>query len=294
VYCTEAKFEYNDDIPMWPAPGSCLVYPQHKIVPSTPISPSGGKVIAPDRTGVYLPQYAVDGTVTVSIKTADELTPEEKANVSVAQVDTSAADKKKVKKILEDTLRKIEVKKLADNTKCEEFKKPVRIELPYKDKDNDGKVDGTDIPVDTLRVCRLTEDNGKPEWEIVDDDGYGVDKDKQVVWVNVKHLSMYALAQVDTEETLKEQSLQTEVYVYPNPFVAAEGHTEFVFKGLPNTGSIKIYTLSGELVKEIVIAGGEAKWDARNDDGDEISSGVYVYVVKGEGVTETGKIAVIR
>jgi hypothetical protein len=140
----------------------------------------------------------------------------------------------------------------------------------------------------------LTEDNGKPEWEIVDDDGYGVDKDKQVVWVNVKRLSMYVLAQVDTEETLKEQSLQTGVYVYPNPFVAAEGHTEFVFKGLPNTGSIKIYTLSGELVKEIVIAGGEAKWNARNDDGDEISSGVYVYVVKGEGVTETGKIAVIR
>ncbi len=87
-----------------------------------------------------------------------------------------------------------------------------------------------------------------------------------------------------------------EVFAYPNPFIIPDhlleipGGVRFNFKG---TTEVRIFTLSGELVREgISNTGG---WDGRNEGGQFVAGGLYLfYIVTPEGESHTGKIAVIR
>lgn len=92
-------------------------------------------------------------------------------------------------------------------------------------------------------------------------------------------------------------------YNYPNP-VARE--TNFVFNiaaaTKPHDCKIKIYTVSGKLIKEIVaplnIGYNQIAWDARDNDGDYIANGVYLYkmVVEDDIKTETAiqKLVILK
>ncbi|HMK39806.1 MAG TPA: two-component regulator propeller domain-containing protein, partial [Bacteroidota bacterium] len=84
--------------------------------------------------------------------------------------------------------------------------------------------------------------------------------------------------------------------VYPNPFLVPNG-TLLTVDGLVANSSLKILTIDGRLVREIKTAGGRIGfWDGKDDQGNVVSSGVYVIV----GFTEdgsqagAGKVAVIR
>ncbi|MEW6041274.1 MAG: hypothetical protein AB1633_07100 [Elusimicrobiota bacterium] len=59
---------------------------------------------------------------------------------------------------------------------------------------------------------------------------------------------------------------------------------------------IDIFSLTGSPVKTFEkIDGGKADWDLKNITGEEISSGIYIYLVRDiAGKKKTGKIAVIR
>ncbi|MGD9643237.1 MAG: S8 family serine peptidase [Elusimicrobiales bacterium] len=80
---------------------------------------------------------------------------------------------------------------------------------------------------------------------------------------------------------------------YPNPFRPAS-HRLVAFKtaaGFDNAGlEIKIYTAEGELVKKL--AG--LSWDGRNEYGAEVASGVYVFRVRTDSDSATGKFALLR
>ncbi len=92
-------------------------------------------------------------------------------------------------------------------------------------------------------------------------------------------------------------------YNYPNP-VARE--TNFVFNiaasTKPHDCKIKIYTVSGKLIKEIFaplnIGYNQIAWDARDNDGDYIANGVYLYkmVVEDDIKTETAiqKLVILK
>ncbi|GAG92561.1 unnamed protein product, partial [marine sediment metagenome] len=65
--------------------------------------------------------------------------------------------------------------------------------------------------------------------------------------------------------------------------------------------AVKIYNVIGQLVRtldeegnEIRKSKGEAYWDGRNDNGDKVSSGLYVYVIQGGGDKAVGKITLIK
>ncbi|MBN2543816.1 hypothetical protein JXI42_13230 [bacterium] len=82
-----------------------------------------------------------------------------------------------------------------------------------------------------------------------------------------------------------------DVVNWPNPF---EDRTEFVyFLTVPVTDvTIKIYTESGRFIKQIKHASGNIgfnyePWDGRDDDGDHIANGTYIYkiIVKSSGKT---------
>ncbi len=94
------------------------------------------------------------------------------------------------------------------------------------------------------------------------------------------------------------------VYNYPNP---TSGETHFTFKltQIPDEMKIKIYTIAGRLIKEIKIPAidlsydfNKIYWDGRDEDGDIIANGVYLYKViltvgdKTEDVIQ--KLAIVR
>ncbi|TKJ41804.1 hypothetical protein CEE37_04345 [candidate division LCP-89 bacterium B3_LCP] len=118
------------------------------------------------------------------------------------------------------------------------------------------------------------------------------------------------IAQVSFEVTGWEEFRVTDVLNYPNPF---NNYTRFTFvlAGSGASGanvSIKIYTVAGRLVKVIDgIIGNDSfnyddpalVWNGRDEEGDLLSNGVYIYKVKAVGLTgnianETGKLIVMR
>jgi hypothetical protein len=85
-------------------------------------------------------------------------------------------------------------------------------------------------------------------------------------------------------------------HCYPNPFKPSMGHTKIRFTKLTRDIEIKIYTISGELIKTLKKsdANDYIEWDAKNSNGEDLASGVYLYLIKSAGQTKKGKLMIIR
>lgn len=94
------------------------------------------------------------------------------------------------------------------------------------------------------------------------------------------------------------------VKVFPNPWIpdsktSTNKHGTIgdgiKFEGLSNAGgTIYIYNATGELVRSVTWSDdSKAKWDGKNDRGEFVASGVYIWVIK-DGGTKSGKIVIIR
>lgn len=94
------------------------------------------------------------------------------------------------------------------------------------------------------------------------------------------------------------------VYNYPNPF-SSETYFTFKLTQIPDELKIKIFTVSGRMIKELAVPHGNLnydfnriEWDGRDDDGDLVANGVYLYKVIIKKGTETiqaiQKLAVVR
>lgn len=126
------------------------------------------------------------------------------------------------------------------------------------------------------------------------------------------HLDVYRFntdaAQVAEEKAKKELD---DIAVVPNPYVATavwepkpdfvtgRGERRIYFINLPNKGTIRIFTVNGELVKTIPIENnifnGAVSWNLLNEDNLEIAYGVYVYHVETEDYgTKIGKFAIVK
>jgi len=95
-----------------------------------------------------------------------------------------------------------------------------------------------------------------------------------------------------------------EVYNYPNPF-ADETYFTFKLTQIPDKVKIRIFTIAGRLIKELILSGTELNydlnkiyWDGIDSDGDEIGNGIYIYKVimdvDGDKQVETKKLAVVK
>jgi len=84
---------------------------------------------------------------------------------------------------------------------------------------------------------------------------------------------------------------------YPNPYRFSSGQ-QLRFNLDGNAGaSIKIYTLSGSLVREILAPPGSntTQWDVKNKEGKPIAIGIYLYRISmNNGGTLSGKLAVLK
>ncbi len=87
-----------------------------------------------------------------------------------------------------------------------------------------------------------------------------------------------------------------EAHCYPVPFKPSEGHVKITFTALTRAARVRIYTLSGELVRTLDKSdpGDSIEWDVKNSRGENAASGVYFFTVKNAGQTRTGKLMIIR
>jgi hypothetical protein len=123
-----------------------------------------------------------------------------------------------------------------------------------------------------------------------------------------------------TDNAVTQQSL-ARVRVVPNPYVvrsefdAVDGNraatARLLFAGVPQSGVVRIYTISGQLVQEITWtradlenigngnAVGDLPWNLRSREGLDVGSGLYIYVLQaneseGDRLQTRGKFAIIR
>lgn len=84
-------------------------------------------------------------------------------------------------------------------------------------------------------------------------------------------------------------------HCYPVPFRRAAGHTRITFTALTRSASVRIYTVSGELVRALEKndSGETLDWDLKNSRGQAVASGVYVFTVKSGSRKNDGKLMVI-
>jgi hypothetical protein len=82
------------------------------------------------------------------------------------------------------------------------------------------------------------------------------------------------------------------VYPLPNPFDLSSLTGEVNFVNTPADSVIKVFDMSGREVTEL---SGPYTWDGRNERGDLVSSGTYVYHISSPGGLKfTGKLAVVK
>ncbi|MFH1563178.1 MAG: hypothetical protein ABIF11_07170 [Nitrospirota bacterium] len=175
------------------------------------------------------------------------------------------------------------------------------LEVPYPDANQDGFVDGTTIKEGTLRIY-VWQNN---QWEIINSgtgSTSGVDVNRNVVWCNINYLTTFMPMGI-----LIAPANLGNVIVYPNPFKpnSGLGHEYITFgskkdvsRKLTSSATIKIYTISGDLVKTLEVTpqdDGQKVWYANNDFGNKVASGVYIYmIINPQGEKCIGKLAIIR
>jgi hypothetical protein len=87
------------------------------------------------------------------------------------------------------------------------------------------------------------------------------------------------------------QSDIQQVLAYPNPYIIRAGDEELNFN-LQGDAGVRIFALSGELVKRLSV---NEPWYGQNESGNQVASGVYLFVVSNEsGDVGRGKFVLIR
>ncbi len=98
--------------------------------------------------------------------------------------------------------------------------------------------------------------------------------------------------------SVRPNSSLGELSVYPNPINLTDGiNPDIVIEGLVRDSEIKIISISGKVLKTFTTpGGGSATWDGKDENGEQVSSGIYLIVAydkEGNNVGVT-KAAVIR
>ncbi len=181
------------------------------------------------------------------------------------------------------------------------FKNDGQFSYIIQDADRDGNVDGYDHPI---RISSLR--------------GYVLDKE-DAMWLksfgnnlsveNLKVSFIFRKSGIYSLMGQMEESVK-DVFAYPVPFRPngpnrgdGDGQTGteedgITFANIPQKGNIEIYSIDGRLVKNISIPWGLAdskiKWNVKNNNGQKLASGVYIWRVVSGKNSKMGKIVVIR
>ena len=111
-------------------------------------------------------------------------------------------------------------------------------------------------------------------------------------------------AEFVTSFILNEEVTLSEVFNVPNPTVDGKTFFTYYLAQAPDTVTIKIYSVSGRLLRTLTDASArrgtnETRWDGRDETGVRCANGVYLYRViarkeDGSKVEQIGKLAILR
>ena len=136
---------------------------------------------------------------------------------------------------------------------------------------------------------------------LIPGDGYNLLIYTQRPFTNIDVFTLQTKAGFVNNQTASQQ--MDNIYVVPNPYVGASilepanklpgqnrGERRIYFENLPMKCSIRIYTLSGELVNQLEhdsgVDNGREYWNMLNKDGFSVSYGVYLAHIDAPGVGE--------
>jgi len=148
------------------------------------------------------------------------------------------------------------------------FKKFVTMKLLFQDINHIGIVDGTNFRVNTLKTFW---------WDGFDWRLLGGKKDPNanlINYGNIKHFSMYALFPAnplsDNDYRPKEKIITP---------ATVDGHNDFAtFTALQDGDVVNIYDVTGRKVRQL--NNGTFSWDGKDDGGEMVESGIYIYQIK--------------
>ena len=90
------------------------------------------------------------------------------------------------------------------------------------------------------------------------------------------------------------QPVLEEIAISQNPVIASDGNQEVQFK-VPQNSEIYIYTISGRLVARLNRDVSQIRsWNLKNQQGEPVASGVYLWFVKSENTEKLNKFSIIR
>jgi hypothetical protein len=250
----------------------------------TKIKPGFGEI------KVTIPSNAVTKDVYVLINSDPMTNP-----ISIdSHTITTANEKIKTdvtKKLIDNSIIELNMFDLTGTRSTDTFSHEIVLTIPYPDENNDGFIDNVtpSVKVESFRVVALNKIS--QQWELPEGN-QSLDKTKKTVSVSLRHFSVYALIAVMPAETNLSK-----VYFYPNPLRLSLADKKITFVNLADYTKLKIFTISGELVyeEEKETPNGILYWYGRNNSGEEVASGVYIYLISNNnGEKKTGKIAVIK
>lgn len=187
------------------------------------------------------------------------------------------------------------------------FSRPCTFSIGYQTEPSNGAyVLGTPHREENLIVRKL--DEGEERWVVPSgSDSQWVDAAADSVFVLTSDFSIWTI--LAAAGPVLDFS---RIAVYPNPFNAQDyleaggvAPPRVTFAFIPaSTDRIEIFNVAGERVRtlnrddgrefESQAAGLVAYWDAKNDYGRDVASGVYLFWVRGAGRTHVGKVAIIK
>jgi len=174
------------------------------------------------------------------------------------------------------------------------FGAEARITFPYSEDKGVVKSGSIRLMEETLLAYWLDEEHSI--WVRVP--GSRVDrKNKVIITGEIPNFSVFALMGTAVYDL-------SDAYAYPVPWKPNDGKDEtgtedqgITFTNLSAQGVIRLYTISGELVREYDYKPadkGKWTWNVKTSDGEEVFSGVYVYYIENEKGHKTGKLVIIR
>lgn len=92
------------------------------------------------------------------------------------------------------------------------------------------------------------------------------------------------------------QAHLTNVFTYPNPYNPALGENKITFANLTREAEIRIMTIEGQLVRKLHEENGDGgvEWDLRDEHGQEVAAGIYIFRVESAHESAMGKLAILR
>ncbi|MDD5688216.1 MAG: discoidin domain-containing protein [Elusimicrobia bacterium] len=163
------------------------------------------------------------------------------------------------------------------------FTRAVNITIPYTSSDI-----GT-LNEDGLRIYYWT----GTDWELVTG-VQKVDKVNNTVTATVTHFSTYRI--LGSYVTVDLNNIK----VYPSPYNPATAvNGKLKISNLPINSIVKLYTVTGDIIRELKETDygnlGWLEWDGKNDNGDKVGKGVYIYKIEdAAGNKKTGKVGLVK